>query len=160
VERLEPPFLDLHAANLVAHDRYEVRTDARRFENWETYVAGKIGLGVAADYAMGWGLDGIRDRVYTLADGLRAELAKIPGATVRDVGAERCGIVTFTLDGHEPGAIKQALGAQGINVHVSAAGDSRLEVESRDQSGVVRASVHYYNSDEEIARLCAALRGL
>ena len=160
VERLEPPFLDLHAASLVAHDRYEVRPDARRFENWETYVAGKIGLGVAADYAMAWGLDAISDRVYALADGLRAELAKIPGATVCDVGAERCGIVTFTLAGHEPGAIKQALGAQGINVHVSAAGDSRLEVESRERSGVVRASAHYYNSEDEIERLCAALRAL
>ena len=158
VERLEPPFLDLHAASLVGHDRYEIRGDARRFENWETYVAGKIGLGVAADYARAWGLDAIRDRVYALGDGLRAELARVPGATVRDVGAERCGIVTFTLAGHEPGAIKQALGAQGINVHVSAAGDSRLEVESREQSGVVRASVHYYNSEEEIERLCAALR--
>jgi selenocysteine lyase/cysteine desulfurase len=160
VERLEPPFLDLHAASLTAHDRYEIRPDARRFENWETYVAGKIGLGVAADYAMGWGLDAIRDRIYALAAGLRAELAEIPGATVRDVGAERCGIVTFTLAGYEPGAIKQALGAQGINVHVSAAGDSRLEVESREQSGVVRASVHYYNSEEEIERLGTALRTL
>ena len=90
----------------------------------------------------------------------KAALAEIPGATVRDVGAERCGIVTFTLAGYEPGAIKQALGAQGINVHVSVAGDSRLEVESREQSGVVRASVHYYNSEEEIERLGTALRTL
>jgi selenocysteine lyase/cysteine desulfurase len=84
-------------------------------------------------------------------------LSALPGVTVRDVGAERCGIVTFTVAGREPGAVKQALAAQGINVHVSAAGDSRLEVESRDVSGVVRASVHYYNSEEELDRCCAAL---
>ena len=160
VERLEPPFLDLHAASLVGPDRYEIRADARRFENWETYVAGKIGLGVAADYALGWGLATIRDRVYALADGLRTALAKVPGVTVRDVGAERCGIVTFTFAGHEPGAIRQVLAAQGMNVHVSAAGDSRLEVESRDQSGVVRASVHYYNSEDEVDRFCAAVAAL
>jgi len=160
VERLEPPFLDLHAASLVGPDRYEIRADARRFENWETYVAGKIGLGVAADYALGWGLATIRDRVYALADGLRTALAKVPGVTVRDVGAERCGIVTFTFAGHEPGAIRQELAAQGMNVHVSAAGDSRLEVESRDQSGVVRASVHYYNSEDEVDRFCAAVAAL
>jgi len=157
IERLEPPLLDLHAASLVAPDRYEIRSDARRFENWESYVAGKVGLGVAVDYALSWGLDAIRHRVYALADALRARLAAMPGVTVRDVGAERCGIVTFTKAGREPGAIKQALGAQGINVHVSAAGDSRLEVESREQTGVVRASVHYYNSEDEIERLGAAL---
>jgi selenocysteine lyase/cysteine desulfurase len=157
VEQLEPPFLDLHAASLTGHDRYEIRPDARRFENWETYVAGKIGLGVAADYAVGWGLAAIRERVYALAERFRAQLSALPGVTVRDVGAERCGIVTFTVAGREPGAVKQALAAQGINVHVSAAGDSRLEVESRDVSGVVRASVHYYNSEEELDRCCAAL---
>jgi len=42
-------------------------------------------------------------------------------------------------------------------VHVSAAGDSRLEMESRDVSGVVRASVRYYNSEDDIGRLCTAL---
>ncbi len=160
IERLEPPLLDLHAATLVAPDRYEIRPDARRFENWESYVAGKIGLGAAVDYALGWGLEAIRDRVYALAAALRARLAAMSGVTVRDVGAERCGIVTFTKAGREPGAIRQALGGQGINVHVSATGDTRLEVTSREQSGVVRASVHYYNTEEEIERLCAALAGL
>ena len=52
---------------------------------------------------------------------------------------------------------RQALLAQGINVHVSAAGDSRLEVESRDVSRVVRPSVHYYKSEDGIERLCATL---
>jgi selenocysteine lyase/cysteine desulfurase len=160
IERLEPPLLDLHAATLVAPDRYEIRPDARRFENWESYVAGKIGLAVAVDYALEWGLEAIRDRVYALADALRSQLAAMPGVTVRDVGVERCGIVTFTKDGHEPGAMRQALGAQSINVHVSAAGDTRLEVDSRERRGVVRASVHYYNNEAEIERLCAALAGL
>jgi selenocysteine lyase/cysteine desulfurase len=33
-------------------------------------------------------------------------------------------------------------------------------VASRDQSGVVRASVHYYNTEEEVERLCGALARL
>ena len=33
VEQLEPPFLDLHAARWTAKNRFEIRADARRFEN-------------------------------------------------------------------------------------------------------------------------------
>ena len=59
VDQLEPPFLDLHAATWTAPDRYEIRPDARRFESWETNYAAKIGLGVAVDYALSWGLEAI-----------------------------------------------------------------------------------------------------
>ncbi len=79
IERLEPPFLDLHAATWTAPDRYEVRADARRFENWETNYAAKIGLGVAVDYALSWGLDAIEERVTGLAEHLRNEFGAAAG---------------------------------------------------------------------------------
>ena len=160
LDRLEPPFLDLHAATWVSRDRYEVRGDARRFENWEAYVAGKIGLGVAIDYALGWGLPAIGARVAALADALRARLAEVPGVTVRDLGRERCGIVTFTVDGVEPLAVKEALAAQAINATTSAVTSTRLDMEARGLARVVRASVHYYNSEAEVERFAEAIRAL
>ena len=160
LEPMEPPFLDLHAATWVARDRYELRPDARRFENWETYYAGKIALGVAVDYALAWGLPAIRERVYMLAGQLRERLAARPGVTLRDKGAERCGIVTFTVEGCAAALIKQVLRSQAINVSVSSYAGTRLDMEDRKLPGVVRASLHYYNSEEEIERFCAALEPL
>jgi len=160
LDRLEPPFLDLHAATWVSRDRYEIRGDARRFENWETYVAGKIGLGVAIDYALGWGLPAIGGRVAALADALRGRLADVPGVTVRDLGRERCGIVTFTVDGVDALAVKTTLAAQAINATTSAVTSTRLDMEARGLARVVRASVHYYNSEAEVERFAEAIRAL
>ncbi|MGH6929277.1 MAG: aminotransferase class V-fold PLP-dependent enzyme, partial [Dongiaceae bacterium] len=101
LEQLEPVMLDLHAAQWTSRDTYTVRDDARRFENWETNYAAKIGLGVALDYALDWGIDSIWERVQRLAGQLRAGLSAIPGVTVRDIGKVQGGIVTFTIEGRD-----------------------------------------------------------
>jgi selenocysteine lyase/cysteine desulfurase len=148
----------MHAAEWTARDRYEVRPDARRFENWETNYVGKIALGVAIDYALEWGLDAIRERVYALAATLRAFLSELPGVATHDLGKERCGIVTFTVDGKEPETIRRHLAEHHINVSVSARSSTLLDMEARGLENLVRASVHYYNSEEEIERFCETLQ--
>ncbi len=160
LDRLEPPFLDLHAATWVAPDRYEVRPDARRFENWETNVAGKIALGVAVDYALALGLEPIRDRVYALAELLRERLRVTPGVHVHDLGVERCGIVTFTVEGIEATAVQDRLARQRINVHTSSRSSTLLDMQERGLTRLVRASVHYYNTEGEINRFVDAVASL
>ena len=160
LDRLEPPFLDLHAAKWVAKDRYEIRPDARRFENWETNYAAKIGLGVAIDYALGWGIDAIWARISTLAADLRAQLSAVPGVVLHDLGIEKCGIVTFSINGKEPEAPPRELAEQKINVSISLPEDTRLDMDERGLGKIVRASVHYYNSEEEVARFCETLASI
>lgn len=160
LERLTPPFLDLHAARWTAARHYELRPDARRFENWETNVAAKLALAAAVDYALGWDLEEIYARVRTLTDLLREELARIPGVVVRDLGAERCGIVTFTVEGKRADEIKERLVRQAINVAVSTASSTRFDMEARGLDALVRASVHYYNSEAELERFLEAIRTL
>jgi cysteine desulfurase / selenocysteine lyase len=160
VEMLEPVMLDLHAATWVERDRYEIAAGAARFENWETNYAGKIGLGVAIDYALDWGIESIWERVQLLAERLRSELSAIPGVTVRDLGEVRCGIVTFEVDGNTPAGIRDALAGHAINVTASGPSSTRLDMEDRGIEGMVRASVHYYNSEDEVSRFCEVLEGL
>lgn len=159
-DRVEPPMLDLHAATWVARDRYELRGDARRYENWEADVAARIGLGVAVDYALSLGIEEIALRVATLADRLRGRLAEIPGVTVRDRGRVRCGIVTFTVEGHPAETVKDALAKAAVNVTVSDRFSTLIDMSARGLDAVVRASVHYYNDDTEIDRLVRTVAAL
>ena len=160
IERLEPPFLDLHAATWITPDRYEVHPDARRFETWEGYVAGKVALGVAADYALDWGVAAIFDRLQALAATLRTRLADLPGVTVHDRGRVQGGITTFSTDRLDAATIQQRLRAQNINTSVSPRSSTRLDATQRNLPDLVRASVHYYNTEDEIGRFCAAVDAL
>lgn len=159
VEKLEPPLLDLHAARWVKKDRYEIRKDARRFENWETNCATKIGLAAAIRYALDWGVETTWSRILHLAEELRTELTALPEVTVHDLGSEKCGIVTFTAAGTTPETIRRSLAENKINVSVSPPSYTLLDMTNRNlDDGLVRASVHYYNTEEEIARFCEALK--
>jgi cysteine desulfurase/selenocysteine lyase len=160
LDQLEPPLLDLHAAEWVTPDRYVLRDDARRFENWESNVAAKLGLGAAIDYALSWGLEPIWARIAPLAERLRERLSALPGVVVRDRGAVRCGIVTFTVEGADLTALRDDLRAQRINVSISPREYTLIDMQARALSAVLRASVHYYNTEEEVTRFCDALARL
>lgn len=157
IERLDPPLLDQHAAELINEREYVMRGDARRFENWECHFAGKAALGVAIDYALGWGVEAIRDRVQPLAQTLRDRLATVDGVEVLDEGAEKCGIVTFRKAGEEADAIKRRLKAHRINVSVSGDSGARVGYDRRGIGTAVRASVHYITLEREIDDLVRAL---
>ena len=141
-------------------DEYEIDPTARRFENWESYIAGRIGLGVAVDYALEWGIEAIQSRVVYLAERLRGLLSEIPGVTVRDLSEKRCGIVTFSHDGASASELRNLLAERRINVSVTSLSSTRIDMEARGIQSMVRSSVHYYNSEEELDQLVEALREL
>jgi cysteine desulfurase/selenocysteine lyase len=158
--RLEPALPDLRSAIWDAPDRYRFRDDARRFEAWEMPIAAKIGLGVAVEYALDWGLPAIWHRVRQLADDLRRDLQELPGVNVHDLGVERGGIVTFSVRGKDAEGVRRSLAEAGVNVSVAEAGSARLDFDRRGLEAVVRASVHYYNDADDLDRCCRAVAAL
>ena len=159
---LHPAIVDVHGATWTGPDSYEVDPTARRFEIWEQYFAGNLGLGAAVEYARAIGLEAIWERVRVLADGLRERLSTVPGVTIHDRGVERCGIVSLTVDGWEAPAVRDALAKRRprINVSTSTVNSARLDYPRRGLTQTVRASVHYYNTDAELDELASAIESL
>ncbi|MDN3354585.1 aminotransferase class V-fold PLP-dependent enzyme [Actinomadura sp. DC4] len=155
LDLIAPTFIDDRSAEWTGPESYELREDARRFESYERSAALQLGLAAAAEYAMEIGLDVIERRVSALAARLREALAEVPGVVVRDRGARRSGIVTFTREGHDSAEIVASLARKKINVRLSE--QTYRYDEGATPAPRVRASVHYYNTEEEIARLVAAL---
>jgi len=157
---IEPAVLDLHGATWTARDAYEPRKDARRFENWEFPTANVLGLGVAVEEALALGLENIEGRVRSLADDLRIRLDALPQITIQDPGVVRCGIVSFTHDRLSPEEVRVALDAAGIEVGTSTVLSTRHWMEGHGLDAVVRAGVHYFNSDDEVHCLVDAAASL
>jgi cysteine desulfurase / selenocysteine lyase len=158
LDRLEPPLLDMRAADWVAPNRYELRADGRRFEEWEQDYAGKIGLARAIDYALEWGVDAIWVRVSLLGHRLRTLLSEVDGVTIYDPGAVRCGIVTFAVAGVPAELMKETLAREQINVTVSATSSAVIDARERGLPDLVRASVHYFNTEDELERAVNCVR--
>ena len=160
IERLEPPLLDQYAADLIDANAYEIRTDARRFENWERYFAGQAALGQAVDYAMELGLEAIERRVVDLAASLREGLQETGVLELTDQGVKKSGLVTFRHQLLDAEQVKALVSKQNINVSTSSGSGMKLSYLERGLDGLVRASVHYYNTAEEIKKFITAVRSL
>jgi len=178
LDYLKPATLDLHSASWTQTDQYEWRDDARRFEIWEQFVAGKIGLAAAADYATTIGMTAIEAETRRLAGELRDRLNDVPGVILHDQGYQQSdpdraasrsssvlsglsglsGIVTFELADHNATVLQHQLRQQRINISVIRQKNTRLDFERRGLSNINRASVHYYNTDQEIEQFCDAVR--
>jgi len=160
LETLEPVMIDHFAAPWVAKDKYQLRDDARRFETWENSYALRAGLGAAVEYAAALGLAAIQNRVWKLASTCRDMLKQLPGAKIRDIGAQQCAIVSFTIDGLEPRETVAVLRQQGIAIGASDPSSTRLDAEARKLPVVMRVAPHYYNTEHDLEQFIQAVRRL
>ncbi len=157
---LEPLFIDMRGANWTDSDSYQVVDTAVRFENWEFAWAQVLGTGAAAAYANSIGLDEIRQRVHRLVRKLRNDLAWIDRVQVLGSDDDLSGIVTATIEGHSPFDIVARLRKQGINVSAQGREYAVINYDDKNVSDALRISPHYYNTEDEIDKVVAAISSL
>ena len=151
-------WLNMVDAHNYSSYRYEFQPDARRFEPGSWNVPGLVGLGASLDLLLDVGIDTVWSRVEALtqrfAEGAREKGYRIHSP--REHADERSGIVIFEPPSPPPApeANKAA-----VNIKRMVADLEKQNIIIVVRGGRLRMSPHFYNTDEQVDRLVAALPG-
>lgn len=165
-ERIDPVVVglvtsDLGFDNYLIREELALRSDAKRFEAWERNVAAEVGLAAALEYLLDVGVDDAHRRVVEITSYLDERLREIPDvAVLRPVGDDvRSGVVGMALPGgaRQVQQMRAHLREQGINVSSMDRVDGPLDLAARGLDSVLRLSPHYYNTIDEVDRVCDAM---
>lgn len=128
-----------------------------RFEAGTPSIADAVGLGAAIRYVLGLGMPAIAAREHELARLLTDVLSGIPGIRLIGTAADKVAVASFVVDGMQSQDVGRALDDCGIAVraghHCAQPALRRFGVESS-----VRASLAFYNTEDEVRGIGAALR--
>lgn len=143
-------------------DDFAVRqSDALRWETAEYPYATRLGFGVALDQALAFGVDALGAELLARATRLEAALQQVPGLRlIRPEAQDRSAVaplVAFEIEGRDPVAVQKALHGMGINIAANMAAYAPYFFAHLGKAALLRASVHLPTTDDDIARLVAAL---
>jgi selenocysteine lyase/cysteine desulfurase len=145
-----PLHVDMRGATWSAPGEYVLRDDARRFENWEFNYGLVLGMGAAARYASGIGVERCGARAAALAARARERLAALPGARVLDRGARLSAIVAVAFAGRDAHDLVRALRERRIHTSALARESAVIHMDAAGAESALRVSPHYYNTEGEV----------
>ena len=130
-----------------------------KFEAGTPDIAAQIGMGAAAEYLMGLGMEAVAAHEHELVRyALEVLPREVPGIELYGPGAElRGGVVSFNLPGIHPHDVAQILDRSGICVRAGHHCTMPLH-ERFDLAATARASFNVYTIPEEIDALAVGLR--
>jgi selenocysteine lyase/cysteine desulfurase/glycine/D-amino acid oxidase-like deaminating enzyme len=150
---LRPAAPDVRGAEWIADEEFAAASGARRFETWEAAHALRLGLASALEEALDTGVETVHEHVSALGHELRAALTAVPGVRVVDPPAAGGGIVTFVHRDEPAATTVSRLRAAGVHVVAVPAAHGRWDLGRRGIAAVVRASMHVYNSGDDLDAL-------
>ncbi|MDR1914806.1 MAG: cysteine desulfurase [Clostridiales bacterium] len=143
----------------VTFERTLYHSAPQKFEAGTGNIADTVGLAAAIDYVNSIGMEKIFRYEHSLIKYAADSLSKIPGLRLIGTAAEKTGVLSFVIEGHEPGEIGEYLNSYGIAVR---AGHHCAQPILR-QFGLeesVRISLAFYNTPQEIDLLAQVLTRL
>jgi len=157
-EKLEPLFIDMRGGDWIATDTYQVRMDARRFEDWELPYALVLGSKAAIDLAINIGLTAIRKRNQYLCELIRKEISTLPGFRLLDIGPHQSSIITVAIANQKANEVLNRLRNENINTSIGQKHFALIDFEAKKVDWALRISPHYFNTETEIEILIQALK--
>jgi cysteine desulfurase / selenocysteine lyase len=154
---LDPPGIDALSATWVSESAYSLHSGAKRLERYEGFIAGRVGLGKAAEYALAVGIVNISKRIELLAERLRSGLAAREHVVLLDGERARSGIVVFRIRGATAKAVQGMLSRMGYSVGLVKPWIALLDESAWSDGPCLRASLHYYNLEEDVVSFLDAV---
>jgi selenocysteine lyase/cysteine desulfurase len=157
---LEPLFIDMRGADWVEKNEYKQKSTAMRFEDWEFPYALVLGAAAAIRYYLD--IDGkkIQQQINYLSSLLRNQLSAISPIRLLDHGPNLGGLITFTIEGQDPVNLVNRLRSHHINIVPSYRNFAVIDFDEKGVKWALRASPHYYNTEEELTTFTDTLKTL
>ena len=134
-----------------AHNFQPVTDSMEKFLGGSVSVPVQVAFLEATKFIEEVGIKNIEERNLDLAESAKAKLAEVPGVTVHSPLERRdsSGLVSFSIAGQEPVPIVEKLWE-----------NHRLVVRQVGYPAGVRASLHFFNTEEEVDLLVGGVREL
>ncbi len=128
-----------------------------KFEAGTPPIAAGIGFGAAIDYLRNIGMDAIAQREKELLEYATRQLLNIEGLKIIGTAREKASVISFVFDDIHATDIGTILDQQGIAIrtghHCAQPTMRRFNI-----PGTARASISFYNNEEDIDRLVKGVR--
>jgi cysteine desulfurase / selenocysteine lyase len=123
-------------------------------------VAGVIGLGAAIDYLQEIGMKNVRAHEVAIGEYALGKLREVQGLRVYgpQIPSMRGGLVSFSLDAAHPHDISSILDSEAAVCTRAGHHCCQPLMQRLGISATARASFHIYTTEDEVDRLCAALK--
>lgn len=160
-DELEPLLLGGGTVENVTLDNFNLAEAPACFEGGTQNIAGLIGLGAAIDYLGRIGLSKLEKHGKKLTEALYQGIQDVENVTLYGSPENIYGIVSFNIDNINPHDVAKILDeTRSICVRSGfhCAIPSIKHIGAYDLDGTVRASMHYYNTLEEIDALVDTIK--